>query len=904
MTWCTQPIEAGLCDDLPAVRRVAIGVAIRAGVRLGPVGQMPAADRRRAYQVLRAVRRPAVADGMIREVRTRFGDREAAALLPACGSATVGVLLPDLEHLIPSTVLVKRHAHVLADRVETRLAAADERDRPGIWDEVGDAVLGCDPERALDLLERFAPAGRLPGELTAYGKLAARSPERVARLMTHPGRAAFVSKIGWWPKPLLRRLGTVPIELLVAFARLLPIVTQANRLFRAVAPERRAELYEAFRPAEGEMSEWVLQTLPVTTRLRVPPTTYLPWPEAEAAIAPRLRSSDDMKRAGAYVDLLAAAARSGDPIALRSVVDRLGGLRNEQDPVRRQVIYQINEVAHRFGAASVPMLTRVVTDALDAPDVSDTTVSWLADLVYTVFVRKGHDPAFIEFDLTYSFGDEARRMPDLQEMLRRAAGPDTPRPVAETAVRLWLDDPRTRGERVTEVLANDPAMVRLPIVWQAVSRHRTDLLEVAFAAGGIPERPLRPDRWVPRQRAAFVALQQAIADDIRVPLPERAEAIRTAARVSGAGEPMVRRYLDSPLREAALGALVWTDRPGEVLPELLAEAGTDRARTALYAAARSVRFVPSHQVQALLGSLGGKTTSRKSAAHLLAQYGPASAMEGLRDGYAAELPDVRVAIVSAARRRLDREASWTILEHAITGGDGVREAVMATPRAVAEFRRRRYASLVAASGQISCLAAWVPWLDDVTEPIIARLGGRLELFLLPGEAAELMGALDRVAPGTPALGHLLRTLATGADDLTRRRLRALGNGAVQARTAGDWLADAFRLLGAYPDHVGVAVVALAVLGRLTHLDEVADLCAGRPLLAAKAAATLADHGDAATKDLVGHLAERGDTAGGLFAVTLLRLPRVGTARWPELLPILHRHPDPDVRDEAYAIDPG
>jgi hypothetical protein len=51
-------------------------------------------------------------------------------------------------------------------------------------------------------------------------------------------------------------------------------------------------------------------------------------------------------------------------------------------------------------------------------------------------------------------------------------------------------------------------------------------------------------------------------------------------------------------------------------------------------------------------------------------------------------------------------------------------------------------------------------------------------------------------------------------------------------------------------------------------------------------------------------AARGDLAGGLFAVELTR-PGVAfgwSAPWRDVLLQLRHHPDPDVREEAYAID--
>ncbi|WP_211349508.1 hypothetical protein [Micromonospora pisi] len=105
---------------------------------------------------------------------------------------------------------------------------------------------------------------------------------------------------------------------------------------------------------------------------------------------------------------------------------------------------------------------------------------------------------------------------------------------------------------------------------------------------------------------------------------------------------------------------------------------------------------------------------------------------------------------------------------------------------------------------------------------------------------------------------------------------------------------------------------LVNLGRLDNLDEIAALCAGRPVLAIRTA----EHVGARLRGLrewpdpailtgtVARLAERGDLAGGLFAVALVRHGASfgWKAPWRDLLIGLRRHPDADVREEAYAID--
>ena len=105
---------------------------------------------------------------------------------------------------------------------------------------------------------------------------------------------------------------------------------------------------------------------------------------------------------------------------------------------------------------------------------------------------------------------------------------------------------------------------------------------------------------------------------------------------------------------------------------------------------------------------------------------------------------------------------------------------------------------------------------------------------------------------------------------------------------------------------------LVGLGRLDNLDEIADLCAGRPVLAVRTAEQVQDRRNqllgsidpASLRATAERLAGRGDLAGGLFAVTLTGIGAgFGWSQpWRDLLHELRRHPDADVREEAYAVN--
>ena len=1009
-------IEAALADPRPSIRAAALGAAARAGL-LGRVRpELSAMDRRRIYRLLRRLRAPENADALIGWVRAEFGDEEAAAVLPGCSEPVVRSLLPELEHAVEPKALMRRHPGVLVERTGERLAAATPEDRERIWNEVGYAVLDGDPPAVLDLLERHAPRTWLPGSLTAYGRLAAHDPSRVLKLLTAPDRGAWTTRSAM-PPALLQRLAALPVDSLIRLGRLIRDEGTFAALLDAVAPARRGALYDGalseVNTATRMPSAQVMEALPAALRIReatralgLPKvreredevrrwSAYLAWPEASAALAEALRSGDAGERAQAYTMLVSAARRSRGPDVVAELVDRLGRLRNEQDPVRSAALTALRSIARLLTAACAPGLTRITTDAAEAGDGSFPTTAALSSLAadtlqhhvdvpelrewalltidlagstaqtpvlrrFDTVLRRGQEAIVFDrlagwvtaalerghhgplFALTWALGKRAWRVPELQDLLLRATTEQNPEWAATRAIERWLDNPRGRGDRVARLLDADRTTVAIPIVWHSLCGARTDLLDLVldhpprgrFVPGHlrwVPRWPLHVERWLPRQHAAYLRLQERAAADAEAGSRQRGAAIRAAAPIPELGRELVLRYVDSPdvvLAEAALGALVWTDRPVEALPLLLSHAGDDRARVALYAAGRAVRFVPPAEVPAVLLPVllapGAKVTSRKAVARLIARYGPPRVIGELLDAYANPEchRDVRAAIVAAARLRLDAAASWSILETALRGSREECRAVLAANVAtVAERHRPRYAALVVEAcraddrevrrSAFQRVGGWAPWAGDLTELVAGRLTD-LDVRTADAEVAHLLRAT-----GGRGLGIAFDRLAERGEP-GRRRIELLASGAAKWTRVAPLDADrsgpvaAARRLTERATFAGTALPMLVALGQLDNLDELADRCAGRPLLAVRTAALVStrvhempygiDAGFLHPK--VRRLAARGDLAGGLFAVELTR-PGASfgwPGPWRELLLHLREHPDPDVREEAYAVD--
>ncbi|MBO4205894.1 hypothetical protein [Micromonospora echinofusca] len=872
---------------------------------------------------------------------------------------------------------------------------APEGSLPGSLDEYG-RLAAHDPGRVVRLLVAPGRAGWLRGNVlppALLRRLAVLPTDELAPLASRfhdhsRGLAALLDAVAPGRRGELydRALAEVDTAVRVPAPEIMEVLPAAVRIREAT----RVLGLPRIREQEAEVRTW---------------SAYLGWPEASVALDVALRSGDAEERARGYALLVEAARRSRDPQAVAEMVVRLGRLRNEQDPVRSAALTALAKVTPLLTAGTAAGLTRLTSDAVDARDASAATTTALGTLAADVLrhhvdvpelrewalltidlvssgasvpvlrrfdtvLRRGQETMVFErlrgwveagvarnrygplFALTHALGRRAWRLPALQGLLRRAVGPDTLPWVAQTAIGLWLDDPRTRPQRVAEVLDVDASAAALPQVWSTVCASRTDLLDRVldrhpqgrFVAPGprwMPGWVTHPERWLPRQQARFVDLQELVVTDPGQEVWQRAAAVRAAARVPGAGRELVLRYLDAPevvIAEAALGALVWTDRPDEALPVLLRYADGDRARVALYAAGRAARHVPpSRLADVLTGVLTGpaKITSRKEAARLLARYGPPPVMATLRDAYTAPDThrDVRAAVVSAARQRLQTEASWTILRRAVDGSREERRAVLDTyPYTIPQRHRARYGALIVGACRVADrevrraafrqLGEWSPWLTGVTDMVVDRLTD-LDETMRSIEVASLLRA-----GGDGVLGVALARLVDhdGSDDHpgdgiadrpARRRIALLARGAVvrsgsrPASADRSALVESARWLAGHPAFVGTAAGLLVDLGRLDNLDEVAGLCAGRPVVAVRAAERVGARlrglrggvDPAALADTVDRLAGRGDLAGGLFAVALVghgadfgwKTP------WRDLLTGLRRHPDADVREEAYAV---
>ncbi|MFG2005393.1 hypothetical protein ACGFNU_40225 [Spirillospora sp. NPDC048911] len=1032
---------AGAMRD-PAVdlAEAAIGWSARLGVGAEAFATLlddaPMALRATAYQAIRRWRRTDLAEALIERVAARWGPGDAGALLAVCGESVARERLGALPQSVPNWASFGRaHPGLMLDHAEESLAALPQATRRHWWWGPGSGVAAAvehAPGRVIGLLEDHWLDGRMPGELISrLGVLLDADGDRMMRvLLSHRDQLAGLLRYPF----VRRRMTGLGDDDLAAVARAVRSDGYVLRLLLdEFPPSRREHVFELAMASVDrgavELDPGLLDVLPAAARIRearrmlrlrrVAETparyrefvSYLPYDEAFPILKALAERPDADERATGYRLLIGCAGRARDPEVLAGLLDVLGRLRNEQDPVRSQALRTLASVPPgSFRSEHAAAFARLADDALNARDCSYDTRAAIAALA-RVLCRQGNEalvaaglelfgkltdhqgeagfgrldmmlPRGAEHDLVRglaarmaesqrrgdhglpltlarSLGRRGHDVPRLQDALEKAVDASETA-VAKEAIRLWLAPPRTSGERVGRLLAREPSAVTVGRVFAVIAAGRTDLLDTAlsgdlqagrFATPGVIHVPSATRSWLRRwtagQRARYLELKHLLAQDEGTPAAHRAEAVRDIGAVPGMGAEGLLPYLGHPdalLRRAALTAAPWISTPQEMLPVLLEHASGDDAHVAVYAAARAARFVPP---SALAGHLGpalraGKITSRKEALRILLHNEVPGAMALIEAAWddPGQHRDVRAAIASAVRARLDDPVAMRILTEAANGPrDLARQVLGTSPLQVEDRHRAAYARLVVRiarstdpetrSAALPALPAWAPWAPDAPAVAAAVLtdltvtGWQAGLNALVGCATSGTGTAELAAAAeTLGASPAEPDAAADRDRPAFQRLRALVEAvrgkAVHARDATE---PALRALdGRLPEPWATLLLAAAIRWDspdvATEIDVLADRPIGGVLAIAEVAHALASGGvtswspsgllpePAEVLPHAARLAGRGDLTGGLFACALIDRhgPRAG---WPEEwrapLRLLRTHPHPDVTYTARHI---
>lgn len=610
----------------------------------------------------------------------------------------------------------------------------------------------------------------------------------------------------------------------------------------------------------------------------------------------------------------------------------------------------LERLAGARGSFSFPRLDRVLRRGAER------------HLIDSLMPRVEREASVDRYGLAISLAESLRKrawghagLQDVLERATRAANDSTVR----RAVGLWLGDPRARAERVARVIAGDESTVALPVVLTTLVRSRQDLLDVLLGTRPLKGRFLKGnvryvpvisggfERWLPRQCQAYRAALDSLIATPATTEGTKLSAIRALGRLPQIGADALSPYLaasDVPVQEAALHGLAWTDQPERVLARLVDDAGTDRARVAVYAATRCARFVPRAEVESplrnLLNSDGAKVTAKKEAARLLGTLRPRGAVDVLIGAFGAESAhrDVRVAIGRSLRGSLDDDRVWPILAGLSSGTDDEARSLLDTTAGQLPPRHRaRYAELVLGlSGSMSqrvrasafvVLGSWARWSSQAAAAVrdaIEDLGAgpewqwalqSLGVMLADStgwqEAVDLVATLNRRAdpgeldagaerdlPSAQRLSSVVHEMANlsfyvRADhrhDL-HRVADALGGGldAMTVRlAAADWNdpMPVFAAVGRHMDaHPLLAPAAMTAAGRALTRDE--------PWWGVGTLGPAAD-------DLIGE----GSLGTGALALELVESAGARfdwPVDWRGRLRALRSHPSPDVASLARRI---
>jgi hypothetical protein len=417
-----------LADPDPFVRghamRAAQGLPVPDAAFETALHDAPAVVRAGIVRHLAAGRRPALADRLVGELRERWGDTEAATLLPGCSQEVVARLLPQVFHAVRGwSALARRHPGILLDTAERELAALPDNARTRWFEHhvrVLTAVAPTHPRRVLDLLDSYPP-DRLPHRITSrLAVLAKADPGRVLRWYTGPGRRHLPGPRRMSPSALytLARSGAPELD---AYAHLLAAdPDDLAALLAAQAPADRWATYETARAGRGTERGGVhtalLDVLPrrhVAAVAREGARTareqgddwltvltaesYLPPEEAQETLSAATRRPRAEERAAVWPLYVRHIARTHDPAAATALAEEVATrLRNEQDPVRGAALRALADDVHPrlWTPSALPHLGRLVTDALQARDRSYVTSAAVSRLALGILREHaaGSDP--------------------------------------------------------------------------------------------------------------------------------------------------------------------------------------------------------------------------------------------------------------------------------------------------------------------------------------------------------------------------------------------------------------------------------------------------------------------------------------------------------------------------------
>ncbi|WNG26378.1 hypothetical protein F0U62_21865 [Cystobacter fuscus] len=478
-----------------------------------------------------------------------------------------------------------------------------------------------------------------------------------------------------------------------------------------------------------------------------------------------------------------------------------------ESPLFRFALDTLKKMAGRFTALEFPSLENL-------PRGTEHFI--LEALLPRIHAAEPQERNHLVIALAQALGRRAWNLDTLQTLLERITEENTGS-FEFHAIHCWLAPPRTRDARVRKLLDQDESVISLEPVFQHLHQRRQEWLDPFLQGRKLPGRflygtiPWVPQathgfqRWLPRQQASFRDQLLRAARHMEFSTTQRLDDLWLLPRLQVTRVEDLTSFLHSeevPIVEGALGALAWMDQPELALPVLLEWLDGDRARVAMYALPRVAHRMSPGRLSALLAGLLArerlKVTVRKEAVRMLGAFRTPRSLALLRQQW--DTPgthrDVRIAVGHAARRLLDEEPAWELLESLARSPDVDEAASLLSPRptTLPPSLRPRYAALVLEVARCpefhvrrKAFRVLPDWSAGAEELIARAAAGYVLEFSLRAGWQEAAQALVQAVRDGKAFEHLVSCAAAlrsapvsetedaraGRDVPARQRLKAL-----------------------------------------------------------------------------------------------------------------------------------
>ena len=598
------------------------------------------------------------------------GSAQLSRLLPL---ASASVVMRHLDTVLDGSkdwqLLTRQHPTIATDLLLSQAEAASDFD-PRLLYQVN-AVLPrlteFSPDQALTLCRSVSRTISL-GRLNSLQTLVWRRPQEFADLILQSSDRVSVN--------FDQVAHKLDLEQLIALITHRKNTVNTYNILSRLTPENRQAVYDVcgdWRSSDGCIASEIIALLPrhireqearyhlnlpvLATRptQRLPYVAFLPWDEVVATLDSFVRNPDPDLRVAALTVLVSAVRynRSHVPDILAIVQAR----RNEQDPVRCAMLTGFADLPPSIWRAEhLDLLSQVITDALNAADLSNATGSAVESLIVAILpfhpawstqqlvilVQKRGQVSFYNLgdrltdadilriatfllpilqtwersesevtilNVARSLGRRLRVFDSLVKMLERIIQNTRNQWIAVSALSILALHRRERLQQlIPELVKQDPSWVTQPIVYNYLHRHRQDLLtpflgQLAysgrFSTG--KTRFVLPfvkgfGRWTPTQQRIFAATLNEITQDEQRDTPTLLRVItQLAALPSVAPARLIElaSHLNTKLAVRDAALRALSQLDtGLGIPTLITAMDDDRARIAIYALRRSLMEMP------------------------------------------------------------------------------------------------------------------------------------------------------------------------------------------------------------------------------------------------------------------------------------------------------------------------